>query len=119
MKKALSIVTITLFLAAGSLLPGCGGQAAPSETPAAVSSQASDSEAPSSSSSSGEKAPPSSGAPSQAQPDASSGAAADEVPGGYPVGKMFVTKERLAYNDGDLVLRVPRLNLETDRKSVV
>lgn len=113
MKKALSIVTITLFLAAGSLLPGCGGQAAPSETPAAVSSQASDSEAPSSSSSSGEKAPPSSGAPSQAQPDASSGAAAGEVPGGYPVGKMFVTKERLAYNDGDLVLRVPRLNLET------
>ena len=26
---------------------------------------------------------------------------------------MFVTRERLAYNDGDLVLRVPRLNLET------
>ena len=109
MKKALSIVMLTLFLAAGSLLPGCGGQTAPGETPAAVSSQAPGSEAPSSSSG-GEEA---SGAPSQEQPDASSGTAAEQVPGGYPVGKMFVTKERLAYNDGDLVLRVPRLNLET------
>lgn len=31
----------------------------------------------------------------------------------YPVGKMFVTQERLAFNNGDLILRVPRLNLET------
>lgn len=45
-----------------------------------------------------------------AAPEPKPGAAPQPIV--YPTGKMFVSTERLAYRDGDMVLRVPRLELE-------
>lgn len=113
MNRPLSILLLFALLVTGLLLPGCGGSSSPQEGPAASSQEpspppASPSEAAQAQSSEAEAQP----GDDQSQGSASGGTPG-EVPGGYPVGKMFVSKERLAYNDGDLILRVPRFNLET------
>lgn len=104
-KKVTFYITFaTIFIIIAAMLIGCSAK--PATAPAAPAPVSAPAESSSASSAVSSASP----AESEPQPIEFPELKFDMI---YPTDKYFVTGERLDYADGDLVLRVPRLELET------